>query len=74
LVAIERDASVVPLTRLAILLALVPPASASAKFAFFQMPSVAQRPFHLQIEHPGLRCRNRGGHGFLLSRQHSYRF
>jgi hypothetical protein len=22
----------------------------------------------------GLRCRNRGGHGFLLSRRHSYRF
>jgi hypothetical protein len=22
----------------------------------------------------GLRCRNRGGHGFFLSRAHSYRF
>jgi hypothetical protein len=144
LVAIERDASVAPLTRLAILLALLLPASASAKFVFFQMPSHnigcvyssspaylrcdirsglkpppskpkgctvdwtggyqvgptgrAHRvcagdtvlspdarvvrygttwgggPFTCKSNLSGLRCKNRSGHGFFLSRQHSYRF
>jgi hypothetical protein len=144
LVAIERDASVAPLTRLAILLALLLPASASAKFVFFQMPSHnigcvyssspaylrcdirsglkpppskpkgctvdwtggyqvgptgrahkvcagdtvlspdarvvhygttwRDGPFTCKSSLSGLRCKNRSGHGFFLSRQHSYRF
>jgi Family of unknown function (DUF6636) len=31
-------------------------------------------PFACKSTHSGLRCRNRSGHGFFLSRQHSYRF
>jgi len=130
--------------RLAILLALLIPASASAKFVFFQTPSHnigclyqsspaalrcdirsglkpppskpkgctvdwtggyqvgatgrAQKvcagdtvlspnarvigygttwrsgPFTCKSASSGLRCKNRSGHGFVLSRQHSYRF
>jgi hypothetical protein len=144
LVGIERDASVAPLTRLAILLALLLPASASAKFVFFQAPShnigcvfssspaylrcdirsglkpppskpkgctvdwtggyqvgpsgrahkvcagdtVLSRdarvvrygttwrrgPFTCKSSLSGLLCKNRSGHGFFLSRRHSYRF
>jgi len=132
------------LTRLALLLALVLPASASAKFVFFQTPSHnigcvyssspaslrcdirsglkpppskpkgctvdwtggyqvgptgrAQKvcagdtvlspgariirygtawrsgPFTCKSGTSGLRCKNRSGHGFFLSRQRSYRF
>jgi hypothetical protein len=37
--------------------------------------SVWQRGgFTCRSKTAGLRCRNRGGHGFFLSRQHSYRF
>jgi len=132
------------LTRLAILVALLLPASASAKFVFFQTPShnigcvYSSSPAYLRCDirsglkppppkpkgcmndwtfgyeidargrahrvcagdtvfsptarvvrygtrwhagaftckssTSGLRCRNRSGHGFFLSRQHSYRF
>jgi hypothetical protein len=31
-------------------------------------------PFTCKSSTSGLRCRNRSGHGFFLSRQHSYRF
>jgi ribosome modulation factor len=31
-------------------------------------------PFTCKSTTSGLRCRNRSGHGFFLSRQHSYRF
>jgi hypothetical protein len=31
-------------------------------------------PFACKSRRLGLRCRNRVGHGFFLSRQHSYRF
>jgi len=31
-------------------------------------------PFTCKSRTIGLRCRNRSGHGFFLSRQHSYRF
>lgn len=31
-------------------------------------------PFSCKSSTKGLRCRNRSGHGFFLSRQHSYRF
>ena len=31
-------------------------------------------PFTCKSRRLGLRCRNRSGHGFFLSRQHSYRF
>jgi hypothetical protein len=31
-------------------------------------------PFTCKSRRLGLRCRNRVGHGFFLSRQHSYRF
>ena len=144
MVGIERDASVAPLLRLAIVLALLLPASASTKLVFVQTPShnigclyqsspAALRcdirsglkpppskpkgctvdwtggyqvgptgrahkvcagdtvlsasariirygttwrggPFTCKSRTSGLRCKNRSGHGFLLSRQHSYRF
>jgi len=31
-------------------------------------------PFTCKASSSGLRCRNRSGHGFFLSREHSYRF
>jgi hypothetical protein len=31
-------------------------------------------PFTCRSRATGLRCRNRSGHGFFMSRQHSYRF
>jgi hypothetical protein len=31
-------------------------------------------PFTCKSSASGLRCKNRSGHGFFLSRQHSYRF
>jgi hypothetical protein len=31
-------------------------------------------PFTCKSASSGLRCKNRSGHGFFLSRQHSYRF
>ena len=31
-------------------------------------------PFTCKSSTSGLRCKNRSGHGFFLSRQHSYRF
>jgi hypothetical protein len=31
-------------------------------------------PFTCKSSSSGLRCKNRSGHGFFLSRQHSYRF
>ena len=31
-------------------------------------------PFTCKSTYSGLRCSNRSGHGFFLSRQHSYRF
>jgi hypothetical protein len=31
-------------------------------------------PFTCKSSSSGLRCRNRSGHGFFLSRRHSYRF
>jgi Family of unknown function (DUF6636) len=144
LVAIESDASVALLLRLAILVALLVPASASAKFVFIQTPShnigclYSTAPASLRCDirsglkpppskpkgctvdwtggyqvgptggahkvcagdtvlspgarvvrygatwregaftckssTSGLRCHNRSGHGFFLSKQHSYRF